>query len=148
MVEFTEEYKARTAAGANVAERACEEYLSGRKNIAYYKLGFDETNNNISEFYKVPKVFRGIPDFLVISDKANLLECKGFKHKLKLKLDDMQAYNFWNNLTKLYVFIYSTMDKSHKIIEYDKLCDIAYTCKMNYYQDNGKGYYEIDWRLI
>ena len=69
---------------------------------------------------KIPEKLRNTPDYMVIKDEAYLLEAKGCHDILRLKTDDMKSYNFWDNLVKLYVFVYSTMERSHKIISYEK----------------------------
>lgn len=85
---------------------------------------------------------------MVIAKSAYLVEAKGCHDILRLKLDDMKSYNFWETLIHIYVFIYSSMERQHKIISYENLCKIAYTCEIDYYEDNGKAYYKIPWELI
>ena len=145
-MSYKDDYKTRNK--RLLAEEMCVAYLK-ENNITHTRYGFDCLfDMKPKDFMKIPKNLRSTPDYMVISDSAYLLEVKGCHDILRLKLDDMQSYNFWDTLVKLYVFIYSTMEKKHKIIPYDKLSDIAHTCSMSYYEDNGKGYYKIPWELI
>ena len=146
IVGYKDDYKTRNK--RLVAEEKCLHYLQ-ENNIIHTRYGFDCLFDIKSkDFMKIPKKLRNTPDYMVISDNAYLLEAKGCHDILRLKLDDMKSYNFWDNLIKLYVFIYSTMEKSHKIISYAKLSDIAILCTMSYYEDNGKAYYKIPWEKI
>ena len=131
-----------------IAEEMCVSYLK-EKNITYTRYGFDCLFDiKPRDFMKIPKNLRSTPDYMVIAKEAYLLEVKGCHDVLRLKLDDMQSYNFWDNIVKLYVFIYSTKDRCHKIMSFDKLSEIAYGCKIGIYEDNGKGYYKVPWELI
>ena len=131
-----------------VAEDMCVAYLK-ENNIIHTRYGFDCLFDiKPKDFMKIPEKLRYTPDYMVIKAEAYLLEAKGCHDILRLKTDDMKSYNFWDNLVKLYVFVYSTMERSHKIISYEKLSEIAYTCAMDYYEDNGKAYYKIPWELI
>ena len=145
-MSFKDDYKTRNK--RLVAEEMCVTYLKNN-NITHTRYGFDCLFDiKPKDFMKIPEKLRNTPDYMVIKDEAYLLEAKGCHNILRLKLDDMNSYNFWDNLIKLYVFIYSTMEKKHKIVPYNKLSDIAHTCSMSYYKDNGKGYYKIPWELI
>ena len=145
-MSFKDDFKTRNK--RLVAEEMCVTYLK-ENNITHTRYGFDCLfDMKPKDFMKIPKNLRSTPDYMVISDSAYLLEVKGCHDILRLKLEDMLAYNFWDTLVKLYVFIYSTMEKKHKIVPYNKLSDIAHTCSMSYYKDNGKGYYKIPWELI
>ena len=131
-----------------LAEEKCVEYFE-ENNITYTRYGFDCLFDiKPQDFLKIPEKLRNTPDYMVISSAAYLVEAKGCHDILRVKLDDMKSYNFWETLIHVYVFIYSSMERKHKIISYEKLCEIAYTCEISYYEDNGKAYYKIPWELI
>lgn len=147
-MSYKDDYKTRNSRG-DIADSKCESYLKER-NTYYIRYGFDQQEDRIpsDKFFKISKVIRSQPDFIIINNKSYFLEVKGCQDILRLKLDDMQAYNFWDNIMSLYIFTYSATKRKHKIIPYNKLSDIAHTCSMSYYKDNGKGYYKIPWELI
>ena len=147
-MDYTNDYKSRNS-GGDIADDKCVEYLR-KRNVFYIRNGFDQQNEKIpsNKFFKIPNVIRSQPDFIIITSDAYFLEVKGCKEILRLKLDDLKSYDFWDNQMSLYVFVYSTLERSHKIISYAKLSEIAYTCSMDYYEDNNKAYYKIPWERI
>ena len=106
-MSYKDDYKTRNK--RLVAEEMCVTYLKNN-NITHTRYGFDCLFDiKPKDFMKIPEKLRNTPDYMVIKDEAYLLEAKGCHNILRLKLDDMKSYNFWDNLIKLYVFIYSTM---------------------------------------
>ena len=146
MPNYKESFKKRNT--INTAEEKCVEYLQ-KNNILFTRYGFDCLHNvSAKDFIKIPENLRSTPDYMVFRDSAFFLEAKGCFDLLKLKLSDLKAYNFWNNLCKLYVFSYSTKFKEKKIVALDIITEIVATCKIDYYEDNGKAYYKIPWEKI
>ena len=132
----------------NVAEEKCLEYFKENK-ITYTRYGFDCIKEiSGKDFMKIPHKLRATPDYMIFGKSAHLLEVKGCYDLLRLKLDDMKAYNFWQTLANLYIFVYSTKVDSHKIVPFSKLVDVSGQCKIDYYEDNGKAYYKIPWEVI
>ena len=150
VANFKNSYSERTAKGANLCEKACEEYLKSRENICYQKFGFDEAYNKIPSkwFFQIPKVIRNCPDFIVIGENVSFIECKGCISDLRVKVDDLGSYEFWNDICRLYFFIYRVDGeiREKKIISYTDLM-LRIQCKdkveLDYYPDNGKEYYKI-----
>jgi len=147
-VSYKDDYKTRNSR-IDIADSKCETFLKDR-NAYYIRYGFDQQGNKIKSdmFFKIPTIIRKQPDFIIISQNSYFLEVKGCRDILRLKQEDIKAYNFWQNLMNLYIFIYSVIEREHKIISYARLNDIAISCTMGYYEDNGKAYYKIPWELI
>ena len=143
-----DDYKTRNSRG-DIADSKCETFLKN-KNTYYIRYGFDQQKNRIpsNKFFKIPTIIRNQPDFIIINNDSYFLEVKGCRNTLRLKQEDMQAYNFWQNLMSLYIFAYSTTQSNYKILAYEKLSEIAVNCPMDYYEDNGKAYYKIPWEKI
>tara|TARA_R110002020_G_scaffold133393_2_gene297706 strand:+ start:1408 stop:1893 length:486 start_codon:yes stop_codon:yes gene_type:complete len=149
LADYMKPYKERTAPGANLCEKECDKYLSSIDGVYYQKFGFDETNQKIPSqfFFKIPKLIRNCPDFIVIGKKVSFVECKGCKGNLKVKLDDLDSYKFWNMMCPLFFFILLRTDDEmkKKILSYDKLMLIIENNNLEkeVYPDNGKEYYKI-----
>ena len=144
MATYKEPVERRLAA-SNVAEDKCEEYLSSIKDLYWTRFGFDETNNNIpfNYFKKVDDKIRNSPDYVCISNKAFFIETKGFVGCLKIKQDDLEGYDFWNNIMDLYFFAYDCMAKKHYKLSYDDIKRKIKTSEVSNYPDNNKIYYKV-----
>ena len=147
-MSYKDDYKTRNS-GGDVADSKCEALLK-KRGVFYIRYGFDQQGNKIesSKFFKIPSIIRSQPDFIIISEGSYFLEVKGCRDILRLKQEDIQSYNFWQNLMSLYIFIYSATKNKYKIVTYEKLSETAITCTMDYYEDNGKAYYKIPWERI
>ena len=146
MPNYTESFKKRNT--INTAEEKCVEYLKN-SSILYTRYGFDCLHDvPAKDFIKIPENLRSTPDYMIFRDSAYFLEAKGCFDILKLKLSDLKAYNFWNNLCKLYIFSYSSKFNEHKIVELDKITEITAICSIDYYEDNWKAYYKIPWEKL
>ena len=100
-MSYKDDYKTRNK--RLVAEEMCVTYLK-QNNITHTRYGFDCLFDiKLKDFMKIPEKLRNTPDYMVIKDEAYLLEAKGCHNILRLKLDDMKSYNFWDNLIKLYL---------------------------------------------
>ena len=120
MANYNDDYKERTAKGANVAETACVEFLNEQKNFHWYKMGFDEADRNIpfEYFVKIPEILRNIPDYVCIKRKAFFLECKGYRDYLKIKEADLKGSSSWNHMMDLYILAYDCVDLEHPDLSY------------------------------
>ena len=130
------------------AEDKCVEFLKG-KNILYTRYGFDALFDIPWEkFNMIPEVLRNTPDYMILHSTASLLEAKGCNDILRLKQLDMKSYDWWSKIINLNMFLYSSTNKCHKIIEYNKLKSIALNCETDVYPENKKVYYKIPWDII
>ena len=130
------------------AENKCVEFLNNN-NILYTRYGFDALFDiPWQKFNMIPEKLRCTPDYMILHTKATLLEVKGCSNILRLKQLDMEAYDFWASMVELNMFIYSTLNRTHKIINYAKLKSIAVNCETDMYPENKKVYYRIPWELI
>ncbi len=137
----------RRLAASNIAEDKCEEYLSSVEQLYWTRFGFDETNNNIpfKYFKKIDDKIRNTPDYVCISPKkAFFIETKGFAGCLKIKHDDLESYDFWNEIMDLYFFIYDCINKKHYKFTYSYIKLKIRTSEAGVYPDNNKIYYKVE----
>ena len=79
----------------NRGEAIFEEYclMAGYK---VFRLGFDETNNNVTHFYKVNPLLRNIPDFLIDTGKENfVVQVKGTANLKKSEVGMIPLFLEW-----------------------------------------------------
>ena len=68
-----------------------------------YGLG-DNQNSKLT--YKIPPLLRSTPDFMIVEgNEFYLLEVKGIKVNLWLKLHDYDCYKMWNSKYRLDLFV-------------------------------------------
>ena len=146
IVDYNDDYNKRVEKGSNIAESNCMDFLNSQENLHWYKFGFDETDRNIPFKYliKIPEQLRNAPDYVCIRKKAFFLECKGYKGYLKIKEDDLNGYEFWNNLMDIYFFAYNCNNMQYKILSYENLNSRIPFSDTGNYPDNNKKYYKIE----
>ena len=133
-----------------IAEPMAEEYFKS-KGLTYTRYGFDALFDlDRNDFIKIPSVLRSTPDFMVIGENASLVEAKGCIWAFRLKVDDLKLYEWWDKLCTLYIFVYSTAHKTHKIRGLKQINDIISgpNCTVDTYPDNGKLYYKIPFKEL
>ena len=133
----------------DVADIECENFLID-KNISYIRYGFDQQNKRIesSKWFTLPQIIRNKPDFIVFQAISSFLEVKGCKDILRVKLDDIKSYDFYNKIMPLSFFFYSTTYRQIKMTTYKELKILITICPIDRYEDNNKEYYKIDWGSI
>ena len=149
MMDCNNSYQERNSTSNNIAEDKCEEYYKDKGDLI--RFGFNEKKSNIptSLFFKIPSHLRNIPDYVLIKSNeiVRLVEVKGFKGLIKIKIEDLLSYDYWANIpeTKLILFFYDCEDQKEIIIDYFRLKQIIVfgDCKINKYWDNSKAYFEI-----
>tara|TARA_Y100000593_G_C4301760_1_gene333729 strand:- start:695 stop:1141 length:447 start_codon:yes stop_codon:yes gene_type:complete len=134
----------------NEAESKFESFCELR-DIKYYKYGID--NHPFGKnFYKVKKVVRSTPDYIIDGYLTCFVEVKGCVNNIKLKEKDFHAYSFWNNIMTLNYCFYSKSRNQIKIINHNKLEKILPMCETDYMNDahkyDNKLYYRILWSSI
>ena len=140
-------------ASDNTSEEKFEEFCKD-KNIIHFRYGTDQRNSGISgkDFIKIPKIIRNTPDYIVIKKTASFIEVKGCKDLLGMKILDLEYYDFWNELMKLYYYIYSTTFNDTRLISHPNLKKLVKGCKIKQYPDfteyDQKKYYEIPFKEL
>ena len=151
MAEFTDSYSTRTKSG-NIAEVKAMEYFQAKDDLYCCRFGFDEGENRIPivHFNKIPKVLRNTPDLIVIKEKTRFVEVKGCKNVLRVKVGDMNSYDFWNGLADLYFFVLDVSTMKHKIFPYKNIKELADRgyLDVDVYPDNLKEYYKLPFSTI
>ena len=125
------------------------ELYCNNKNVEYGKYGLD---NKIEKAYKLSRFVRNTPDYIVVNKDAFLVEVKGCKKYLGLKIKDVEQYKLWNQKMNLCYFFYSITYKEHKIVEHKNLMELTATAEIKQYPDynkyDDKLYYSIYWKSI
>ncbi len=147
-MRYNEDFSVRNTRDGNISEEKCKEFLKS-KEIMYTRYGFDALFDIPGyKFNMIPEVLKCTPDYMVFNRIASLLEVKGCGDVLRLKLLDMEAYDWWEKIVPLSMFIYSSKFDEHKILKYKDLKKVAITCETDRYHDNNKEHYLIPWQLI
>ena len=132
----------------NIAEdKALKFYKS--QNIKIARCGFDYQNKEQriekEDFFKIPELIRCLPDYIIMVDRAYLLEVKGCNDLLKVKIKDMHGYDFWEKIVPLVFFIYSSSLKHCYRVRYDRLKEVLFSIgKKGIYPNDNKQYYGIE----
>ena len=146
MGNYKDDFKTRN--NRFIAEPKCVEYLK-EKGIMHTRYGFDALFDiPRDDFLKIPAHIARTPDYVAFVKKAIFVEAKGCHNILKLKEDDMKAYDWWQEIMPITMFMYSTTQQTHKLMAYRELRELALKGKTGRYPDNNKLYYEIPWDSI
>ena len=145
-MNHTEDFKTRNS--IDIAETKCKEFLNA-KGITWTQFGFD-CRDTVSgrDFSKIDWRLKCKPDFMVFKKQPVLLECKGFRDELKLKVDDIQAYDWWTQFHPLSFFLYSTQTQENYRVPYKTLRAVAVKCEVDRYHDNNKAYHKIPLDIV
>ena len=132
----------------NIAENKAVKFYKdqGIKIIRYGFNGYDEEERiEKQDFFKIPEKMRKLPDYLIITDKAYLLEVKGCNDILRIKTMDMQGYDFWDKIVPIVLFAYSTAFNACYRVKYYKLKELLKDMgKKDVYPDNNKEFNYIE----
>ena len=145
-MNHTEDFATRNS--VDIAETKCKEFLNTKK-ITWTQFGFD-CRHTVSgrDFYKVDWRLKCQPDYMLFLKQPVLLECKGFRDELKLKVDDIKAYDWWTQFHPISCFLYSTQTQEHYLVSYKLLRSTAVKCEIGRYNDNKKEHYKIPLDII
>ena len=145
-MNHTEGFVARNR--ISLAENKCKEFLDSKK-ITWTQFGFDCINTvSGRDFSKIDWRLRCKPDFMVFQKQPVLLECKGFRDELHLKVGDVKAYDWWTQFHLISCFLYSTQTQEHYLVAYKTLRAIAVKCEVDRYNDNNKEYHKIHLDIV
>ena len=141
-----EDFKTRNS--KDIAEDKCKEFLD-KKGITWTQFGFD-CRDTVSgrDFMKLDWRLRCKPDFMLFLKQPVMMECKGFRDELKLKVDDIKAYDWWAKFHPISFFLYSTQARKHFTVSYKDLRAIAVKCETDRYHDNNKEYHKIHLDIV
>ena len=114
MSDFTQDFAYRNINRDDIAEIKATKWLDDNKK-SYRIIGFNSKGGKIPsrQWFRLCPFLRKMPDILVFGFTGNyLLEVKGCKVNVHLKLVDLVEYAKWDALQTLYIFIYSTTKDS------------------------------------
>ena len=140
-MNHTEDFDTRN--NVDLAEDKCKEFLDAKK-ITWTQFGFD-CRHTVSkrDFSKIDWRLRCKPDFMVFKKQPVLLECKGFRDELKLKVNDIKAYDWWTQFHPISFFLYHPSTNEYHLVSYKALKATAVKCEVDRYDDNNKAYHKI-----
>ena len=150
MEDADKDFKYRNTDRMDIAHIKAIEFLDEHK-IYYKNIGFDPKEDTVPSdiWFQVPSFLRNTPDMFVVTKKGfSLLEAKGCKDTLKIKIEDYLQYIKWNNHGRLMFFIYSTTKDSRYLFSLEALEYKFKNASVGQYDDNAKMYFEIDLETI
>ena len=135
-------FKDRNINRINRAEESAIEYFD-KNNIKYIRYGFDDKNRKIESdiWWNLPQIIRSSPDFIAKNDTTVFVEAKGYRGDLKIKVNDLIAYEHWNRILPLWLYVKNFDTKEENIIQFETMEKKIYQCETGQYQDNGKTYF-------
>jgi len=109
----------------NVAEFLFE-YYCAEKEYKLTRLGFDEKNKNVDNFFKLNKFLRNIPDYIVNTPKGTfVVNVKGTGNFKEKELDMLPYFKQWYSTEQaplIYAFCFTGKDPI--LIYPDKLIEL------------------------
>tara|TARA_Y100000768_G_scaffold80227_1_gene57077 strand:- start:20576 stop:21076 length:501 start_codon:yes stop_codon:yes gene_type:complete len=100
-------------------------------------------------FYKIPKLIKSAPDFLMVNKKFHFVECKMADKNsgmhVKIKQHDMKHYQTWANVGDLLFYIYNFKYNEAYLVEFYYIAEFINNkdYKQGMYNENGRYYYEV-----
>ena len=146
--DYQKTYEERNTDRVNLAEVKARKYYE-EKGYYVTRFGFDEKNENVpKEYFKlIPAKIRNMPEYVIVGKECWLLEAKGCRDILRVKLEDMTGYEFWNGVCKMAIFIYSFKYNHCYIVSYQRLKEFVLsgdsTVTKEKYHDNNKEHYAM-----
>ena len=143
-------FKERNTNRIDIAQVKTDEYFEGKQSF-YKRIGFDEKEDQIpsKDIYAFPRFLRNMPDACAVTNgKFVFIEAKGCQDILGLKVEDMEEYDNWEQISPICIFCYSTTFNELKQVMYTTLKEIAEKYPTKLYKDNGKLYHPIPWKEI
>jgi len=138
-------YLERNNDRVNIAEACAEEYFRSN-GMKYVRYGFDEKCGRIDTdiWWKIPEEIRSAPDYIVLRNATVFFEVKGYIGTLKIKINDMIAYEHWSKILPVWMFVRNCGSDKEYCVEWKKVIEHMSKCKVGYYPDNGRTYFIID----
>jgi len=129
----------------NIGEQLFETYMNEKK-IEFYRMGFDEKNNNIKGFYLMHPVLRSLPDYISYNSSKNKMYYIQVKGTNKIKVDDFLNYSqfesiFCNEHSELVIF-FCFKDKTI-IKKFSEIKKMITGCEVKEWHDK-KQYFNLD----
>lgn len=136
-------YKQRQSV-SNVGEERFENWCNLR-GYKWYRLGFDEKNNNVDLFYLLNEYIRNLPDYFIVKDgKAALVNVKGTCNIKREEVEKIQcriqSYSS-RQVDLLYAFCF---EDGVKIIKANSVIEKYYEAKFDKQWDDGKVYRSLE----
>jgi mRNA-degrading endonuclease HigB of HigAB toxin-antitoxin module len=138
-------YAQRNDGRTNLAEDCAEEYFK-REKFKYVRYGFDEKCGRVDSdiWWKMPEEIRSAPDYIVVNDVTVFFEVKGYVGTLKIKINDMVAYEHWSKILPVMMFVRNCGTHKEYSVEWKKVIEHMSKCEVGHYTDNGRTYFIID----
>ena len=102
------------------------EYYCAEKEYKLKRIGFDEKNNSVSNFFRLNKCLRNIPDYIVnTADKTFVVNVKGtgnFKAKEIAMIPELETMYGSKDAPLIYAFCF--LGKEPKLIYPSKIVEL------------------------
>lgn len=102
------------------------EYYCAEKEYEIKRIGFDEKNNSVSNFFRLNKLLRNIPDYVVnTKDKTFVVNVKGtgnFKSKEIELLEELQ--NTYGSAEAPLIYAFCFVGKEPKLVYPSKIVEL------------------------
>ena len=132
-------FQKRFEAMGDMAETAFEE----RYGANYVRYGLNRPPLKMSA---LPPVLRYTPDYLT-SNALVEVQGLGQDQTFKLKLDKLEALNFWNTLHPVVLYVYDSYNDRDKALDWQTLTRLCQEAKIDTFPE-GKKYYAVPAALI
>ena len=110
---------------ANVAEFLFE-YYCAEKQYKLTRIGFDEKNKNVDNFFKLNKFLRNIPDYIVNTPKGTfVVNVKGTGNFKEKEIDMLPYFKQWYSTEQApLIYAFCFIGKDPILIYPDKLIEL------------------------
>ena len=120
----------------NEAESKFEDFCESN-DIMFYKFGIDNHPFG-NKFWKVNKLIRCTPDYIIMGNITCLVEVKGCVNDIKLKEKDFNAYKFWNKIMPVHYCFYFKARNEIKLTTHNDLLNVLPSCETMNLNDSHK----------
>ena len=133
---------------AEVGEQRFEDFCT-TNSIWFQRFGITTRDSYIMPkdyFYKIPKIIKAAPDYLMIKNKFHFVECKvAAGDHVKIKEHDMKHYTSWASVGDLLFFIHNRLTRESFIVEYHYVSELIANSEyeQGMYPENGKYFWKV-----
>lgn len=138
----SQSYHERQAVGINIGEKLFERYCK-EKGYHLTRVGFDEKDANVPNFFRLSKPLRYLPDYVVNTDtKTFIVNVKGTVNIKKEEIERVEDFEDWYSTPQaplVYAFCLQSFDKP-VFVSVEKLFDLWHEAKTDKQWNDGKIY--------
>lgn len=135
----------RQAIGYNQGEQLFEEYCK-QKGYKVTRLGFDEKNNPVDNYFRLSHVIRNLPDYVVNTGKETfVVNVKGTRNFKKEELANLVAYEeMFSTKEAPLVYAFCFPDKTPIMVYPEKIIFLYQQEQDQQFASDGKIYRKLN----